>query len=253
MAHNEGLLKQTAGDLALLFPGQREKRLTDWRKHVNVFAELKAARPDATPEETRHAQASARIEFLADHLRVLDAKFASLLQFQALLMIAAGILNVRYLNQKLPSDSVVPLVALILLVFSTTILCLLGAGWFFWGEMSGTPVVDKAEEHVGGMIRTVMKRTAIFRYAWMLTFITVGVFLYFVGSVNDWFGFGSLVQTLQSLAAWSGLLTFFSIVSVIILIVVACFGDESERKKWQSIIVLGTVSFVLQLLVVFTK
>jgi hypothetical protein len=209
---------------------------------VNIFADLKSSSSNAPKEETK---AVVRIEFLAGHLAVLDAKFSSLLQFQALLMVVTAILNVLYKDDPNKASWFgFPLVAFIVFSFLTTMLCLLGAGWFFWGEMSGTPVVDKAREHVGGMIYTVIDRTAIFRYAWMLTFFTVCAFILLAGAISNWSLFGSLENELRSIALWSGLIALLRIVSLgslVGLIVVAC--HEPRNKGW--LIFLGTVSFSL--------
>jgi len=169
---SRGLWQQAFSDLALLSHKKRKICAANWHKHLDVFVLLKSSAQSSNADAQNSANPLAmamRLEFLADHLRVLDAKFAGLLQFLGLLATATGLAVGRHSLPELGSPLVMFGVLWVIAIFS----CLIGAGWFFWGEMSGPDVIKEAEKHVLGMIKTIVARTSLFRYAWLLTFFAV--------------------------------------------------------------------------------
>ncbi|AFM24846.1 hypothetical protein [Desulfomonile tiedjei] len=175
--------------MRLLFPFiELDDRKARWRRHVEVFTQLENCKTRFGPSTKADAVVSG-IKFIAGHLQVLDAKFASLLQFQALLAVAAGLL-LRIGEQKIQPLSLEGLAWLAPLWFATTFFCLVGANWFIWGELqpphqdqnlsSLDRGVKAAEDHLDKMITVVINRTTLFRIAWLLTFVSVLLLHYFV-------------------------------------------------------------------------
>src|SRR5207248_7561363 len=95
MAMNiEGFVKTVGeylGDLLLVIPSCRKKRMDAWEQHVNTF-DLIASRGKPPRLGTK------RIDFVAGHLDILDRKFSSLLTFHGLMASVVGL----YLNVSLP-------------------------------------------------------------------------------------------------------------------------------------------------------
>ena len=120
-----------------------------WQTHVNVFARVKCETPPAGA--THISWRATRIEFLFEHLNILDTKFGILLTFNSLLLIALNVLITILLRLLYGSDAAqhtvsrsfqpcVSILVILSVVFGffwicTTLLCLLGERRLVWGDL----------------------------------------------------------------------------------------------------------------------
>lgn len=93
----------------------QERRKDLWLEHVDTFAKLKTNYYQVTeptsetktkqpliPDPQHPLMGSARIDFVAGHLDILDRKFGVLLQVQALIAVTAGVLVNAFKDSLLP-------------------------------------------------------------------------------------------------------------------------------------------------------
>lgn len=143
-----------------------KQRCEKWDQHIASYARIKCG---------ENCVRDARIQFVKDHLDVLDRKFGVLLQFQALIATTGSIIftGLYRTSQNIPaySHSYKRLVGTMCgLWVIDAILCLSGMRRLFWGDMAhfedDSPHKPTAEQvHVGALRTEVIKRTAKFRVA----------------------------------------------------------------------------------------
>jgi hypothetical protein len=140
---------------------QFELRASNWKKHVDVYAQLKSTAAAGSP-------GAMRIDYLSsDRLRILDAKFSTLLQVQTLLGVMMTITTNRFWNQLLAASRNwwgVLLGVPFVLWFLTIAGCLIAVGNIRWGDLwkIANPV-DAEEDYVNTLVKVVIVRTAMLR------------------------------------------------------------------------------------------
>lgn len=202
-------------------------RCDQWETHATLFACIKcgllpdgevptASGQDATPKQ---ADASAkkweeplwkekRIQFLFEHLNILDTKLGMLLNFNSLLLIAVNVLYGGLYNlvpKPFPTNShifnlsghlLIWALAILSVLFGgiwllITILCLVGERRLVWGDLGlirrgqlrpaikefkdANLLAEAEEEHVRALVIAVVKRTNKFRLAGVLSIINVAL------------------------------------------------------------------------------
>lgn len=196
-------------------------RCDDWETHVTLFALTKCdlgpnsasslgterscnANNDGDPAVSRGKSQSVpwnatRIEFLFQHLTILDTKFGISLTFNSLLLLAINVL-INILLNLLKSDGhfiEVPHIYRTLLVsltvsfglswILTTLLCLWGERRLVWGDLgllsqgnrlqlgrlTSEKIKEAEQKHVEALIMAVVKRSNKFRIVIVLTFVNV--------------------------------------------------------------------------------
>ena len=129
-------LRELLAELPLLVScnrqSKRDERCDKWLNHVNRFKKIHQLK----------SVGSVSIHFLADHLKILDQKFATLLQFHALTTLLVSLLVRRLDSTPLLEQFLrlpwVPLgfAAFLGVVWSfITFLCLRGVGRVVWGDL----------------------------------------------------------------------------------------------------------------------
>jgi len=141
--------------------------ITQWKSRVNVYSALKtnSTQPGAS-----------RLDYLSsDRLRILDAKFTTLLQVQTLLGVMLTLTTSKFWEQLAvlmgKSRGFLILFALpFALWFITIIGCLMAVGNIRWGELwkanicgTGSTPADAEEEYVNTLIEVAVVRTAMLR------------------------------------------------------------------------------------------
>ena len=177
-------------------------RVSAWWNHVSTFNRIALAEKiklgDPLP------LGIIRINFIAGHLDILDRKFGSLLTFHSLMATIAAVYVVNFFQfQRHPvrdlSGSVVLIIFWVLWVF-TTLICLSGLSRVKWGELKATVPLRLAEKkQVLSLIRSVIRRTARFRLAVLLTTVEIGLLL---GSV--WMAYSSVTPDAPTIHARIG-------------------------------------------------
>lgn len=166
-------------ELCLLFGTQRaecwQARSRAWRDHVTTFACIQCRILPDGQADPGNRWGDARITFITERLNIVDNKFNSLLIFQGFLAT-----SVIFLLSLVPTAHPIwdswwlraAVGLLVLLWFSSTVLCLFGVvGRVVWGNLGGSENDCNAaeQEHVDELIEEVIRRTAKFRVAARLT------------------------------------------------------------------------------------
>jgi hypothetical protein len=182
-------MENLIAELGILLSERKTKcRLRQWMKHARTFVKIDRAGPKE-PKELKQPEVqwgSERIEFAFNHLNILDTKFGFLLSMQAFLGAGVGFAVVAFPWDKVPAASGVlafmsPWIWSMLILGLTVlwgfnvIFTLIGMSRLVWGDLwENNKDLNAAEEkHVRVLLFRVVKRTARFRVAMVLTGIGV--------------------------------------------------------------------------------
>lgn len=144
--------------IMLLSRSEQDQRIAHWKEHAQTWKEMVTAK------------CTDRVAFLAVHLDILDRKFGTLLQFQALLPIAITLL-LSGLRIVPDARFRVALGIFSLFWLINTVLCLQCLKRLAWGDLwryRGDPIAGE-DDHVNKLVPEIVLRTAEFRIAAAIT------------------------------------------------------------------------------------
>jgi hypothetical protein len=147
-------------------------RKTRWKTHIEAVVYLKHHAPPGNAfQADDSAYYSEQLDYLGNHLAILDTKVSMLLTFLGLISITSFLSSVQSGRTHDPWLSPLTIILYVTWIIAT-LLCLWAVWQVMWGELNRERPTSVSED-IFGLIKTIIERTAKYRVAVSLTFVAV--------------------------------------------------------------------------------